>query len=82
MASDNKGLAPGDSLERSVLYWNGIRSVLQMRKLEAHSKLVDNILTHADEALYKAKAAGRNTVCCADVNGRTVCETSGEIVSA
>jgi len=41
IAAEAGGLAPGDPLERSVLFWNGIRSVLQMKKLENHSKLVD-----------------------------------------
>lgn len=29
---------------------------------------LDNILNHADEALYKAKHSGRNAVCCADIS--------------
>jgi len=34
------------------------------------SRDLDNVLNHADDALYKAKRAGRNAVCCAEVTGR------------
>jgi diguanylate cyclase (GGDEF)-like protein/PAS domain S-box-containing protein len=29
---------------------------------------LENVLNHADEALYKAKHSGRNAVCCADIS--------------
>lgn len=32
------------------------------------SRDLDNVLNHADEALYKAKHSGRNAVCCADIS--------------
>ena len=32
------------------------------------SRDLDNVLNHADEALYKAKNSGRNAVCCADIS--------------
>lgn len=35
--------------------------------VSVRSKDVENVLKHADEALYKAKHAGRNQVCCADI---------------
>lgn len=34
-------LAPGDALERSVLYWSGLRGVLELAKLRAHHPGVD-----------------------------------------
>ncbi len=34
----------------------------------ALSQDLENVLNHADEALYKAKNAGRNAVCCADIS--------------
>ena len=32
------------------------------------SQDLENVLNHADEALYKAKHSGRNAVCCADIS--------------
>lgn len=40
-AANGGGLSAGDPVERSVLFWNGIRSVLQMKKLEQHSAWVN-----------------------------------------
>ncbi len=34
----------------------------------ARSQDLENVLNHADEALYKAKHSGRNAVCCADIS--------------
>jgi len=36
----------------------------------ARTQDLENVLNHADEALYKAKHSGRNAVCCADVSER------------
>lgn len=47
-AADSGALWPGDSIQRSILFWNGLRSVIQMKKLEAHSSLVSH------ERLYRA----------------------------
>jgi len=35
--------------------------------VSVRSEDMENVLNHADEALYKAKHAGRNQVCCADI---------------
>ncbi len=35
--------------------------------VSVRSEDVENVLNHADEALYKAKHAGRNQVCCSDI---------------
>ncbi|MGE0622287.1 MAG: diguanylate cyclase [Pseudomonadales bacterium] len=34
----------------------------------ARTHELENVLNHADEALYKAKHSGRNAVCCADIS--------------
>jgi PleD family two-component response regulator len=34
--------------------------------MTAQDRHLENILTHADHALYRAKDAGRNMVCTAD----------------
>jgi len=36
--------------------------------VSAVSQDLENVLNHADEALYKAKHSGRNAVCCADIS--------------
>jgi diguanylate cyclase (GGDEF)-like protein len=36
--------------------------------VSAISQDLENVLNHADEALYKAKHSGRNAVCCADIS--------------
>lgn len=36
--------------------------------VSAVSMDLENVLNHADEALYKAKHSGRNAVCCADIS--------------
>lgn len=36
--------------------------------VSAASQDLENVLNHADEALYKAKHSGRNAVCCADIS--------------
>jgi diguanylate cyclase (GGDEF)-like protein len=36
--------------------------------VSAMTRDLENVLNHADEALYKAKNAGRNAVCCADIS--------------
>jgi AcrR family transcriptional regulator len=40
-ASDEGALAPGDALERAVLYWSGLRGVLELSKLRAHAPGLD-----------------------------------------
>lgn len=39
--------------------------------VSAVSQDLENVLNHADEALYKAKHSGRNAVCCADISAST-----------
>jgi diguanylate cyclase (GGDEF)-like protein len=36
--------------------------------VSALSQDLENVLNHADDALYKAKHSGRNAVCCADIS--------------
>lgn len=36
--------------------------------VSARTQDLENVLNHADDALYKAKNSGRNAVCCADIS--------------
>jgi diguanylate cyclase (GGDEF)-like protein len=36
--------------------------------VSAQTQDLENVLNHADDALYKAKNSGRNAVCCADIS--------------
>lgn len=40
-AADDGALAPGAALERAVLYWSGLRGVLELAKLRAHAPGLD-----------------------------------------
>ncbi len=45
-----------------------ITASIGVATVSAVSQDLENVLNHADEALYKAKHSGRNAVCCADIS--------------
>lgn len=45
-----------------------ITASIGVATVSALTQDVENVLNHADDALYKAKHSGRNAVCCADIS--------------
>ncbi len=53
-----------DTIEQQVK----ITASIGVATVSARTEDLENVLNHADDALYKAKNSGRNAVCCADIS--------------
>lgn len=56
------------SLEETREQKISITASIGVATVSARSQDLENVLNHADDALYKAKHSGRNAVCCADIS--------------
>jgi len=61
------GISLPQTREKNV----NVTASIGVATVSAVSQDLENVLNHADEALYKAKHSGRNAVCCADISAST-----------